>query len=106
MVSTPQYECCVVSCDVELPNVYLNCLGDLSCDRCNKKHFEVLNLICHVSCHLDRMLRSDCSCRKSGVLLIEVYMTRVVPYRRALPNRCTNPFLSSDTMRKNIAFQE
>ena len=60
MVSAPQYECCVVSCDVEFPNMYLNCLVDLSCDRHNKKHFEILNLICQLSCHLDRMLRYDC----------------------------------------------
>ena len=31
---------------------------------------------------------------------------RVVPYRRALPNRCTSPFLRSETMRKNIDFKE
>ena len=50
----------VVTCNVEFPNVYLNCLGDLACDRRNKKHLEVLNFICYISCHLDRVLRSDC----------------------------------------------
>ena len=76
MISTPKYGCDVVSCNVELPIVYLNCLGDPACDRHGKTHFEVLNLICRASCHLDRMLRSEWSCLKSGMPLIRVYMSQ------------------------------
>ena len=53
-----------------------NCLGDVACDRRNTKHVEVLNLICYVSCHLERVLRSDWHCWRSGEHLIGVYMTQ------------------------------
>ena len=75
-VSTPKYECDVIFCNVELPNVYLNCLSDLVYDRRNKKHFEVLHFICHKSCYVDSLLKSDWSFWKSGVPLIRVYMTQ------------------------------
>ena len=44
--------------------------GDLACDRRNTKHFEVLNLICYFSCHLERVLRFDWHCWKYGEHLI------------------------------------
>ena len=66
MICTPKYEWNVVSCNVELLNVYLDCLSGLACDRSNEKHLEILHFICHKSCHLDRVLRSDCSFWKSG----------------------------------------
>ena len=52
--------------------MYLNWLGDMACDRRNTKNVLVLHLICHVSCHLDRVLKSDWSYWKSGEPLIGV----------------------------------
>ena len=83
MISTPQYERDVVSCNVEFPNVYLNCLRDLACDRRNKNHFEVLNLICRVSCHLDRVLRSDWSlgrCLRNPCCLSVKYIIMITTF--------------------------
>lgn len=44
---------------------------DLTRGKRNKKHFEILHLICHVSCHLNRVLRSDWSCREYCEVLID-----------------------------------
>ena len=66
VISTSKYERDVVSCNVELPNVVLNCLGDLACYIRNTTHVKIIHLTCHVSCHMERVLRSDWSCWKSG----------------------------------------